>query len=159
MLKDSSLQHFSLRVSLLLKLSHLSNALPVFSYDAIIGHLRVPAGLCFKTRVGSQPLMWKSFFILMQIKLIFTRKVVYLASCWKWGFLELGGCVFRSSNNAGPSSLNINSHNWFPEPNLLNKSLEQSNTHLVASRTLIWILDPLGPKSDQSQFSPNIINT
>ena len=41
MLKDSSLQHFSLRVSLPLKLSHLSNALPVFSYDAIIGHLRV----------------------------------------------------------------------------------------------------------------------
>ena len=40
-----------------------------------IGHFRVPPGLCFKTRVGAQPLMWKSFFILMQIKLIFTRKV------------------------------------------------------------------------------------
>ena len=26
----------------------------------------------------------------MQIKLIFTRKVVHLASFWKWGFLELG---------------------------------------------------------------------
>ena len=45
-----------------------------------IGHFRVPPGLCFKTRVGAQPLMWKSFFILMQIKLIFTRKVVHLAS-------------------------------------------------------------------------------
>ena len=31
----------------------------------------------------------KSFFTLMQIKLIFTRKVVHLASFWKWGFLEL----------------------------------------------------------------------
>ena len=28
--------------------------------------------------------------ILMQIKLIFTRKVVHLASFWKWGFLEPG---------------------------------------------------------------------
>ena len=55
-----------------------------------IGHFRVPLGLCFKTRVGAQPLIWKSFFILMQIKLIFTRKVVHLASFWKWGFLELG---------------------------------------------------------------------
>ena len=26
----------------------------------------------------------------MQVKLIFTRKVVLLASFWKWGFLELG---------------------------------------------------------------------
>ena len=37
-------------------------------------------GPLFKTRVGAQPLIWKSFFILMQIKLIFTRKVVRLAS-------------------------------------------------------------------------------
>ena len=55
-----------------------------------MGHFRVPSGLCFKTRVGAQPLIWKSFFILMQIKLIFTRKVVHLDSFWKWGFLELG---------------------------------------------------------------------
>ena len=41
---------------------------------------RVPPGLCFKARVGAQPLIWQSFFILMQIKLIFTRKVVHLAS-------------------------------------------------------------------------------
>ena len=45
-----------------------------------IGHFVVPPGLCFKTRVGAQPLIWKSFFILMQIKLIFTRKFVHLAS-------------------------------------------------------------------------------
>ena len=55
-----------------------------------IEHFRVPPGLCFKTRVGAQPLIWKSFFILMQIKLIFTRKVVHLVSFWKWGVLELG---------------------------------------------------------------------
>ena len=51
-------------------------------------------GLCFKMRVGAQPLIWKSFFILMQIKLIFTRKVVHLALFWKWGFLELGSSLF-----------------------------------------------------------------
>ena len=44
------------------------------------GHFRVRPGLSFKTRVGAQPLIWKSFFILMQIKLIFTEKVVHLAS-------------------------------------------------------------------------------
>ena len=52
-------------------------------------------GLCFKTRVGAQPLIRKSFFILMQIKLIFTRKVVHLASFGKWGFLELGSGLFH----------------------------------------------------------------
>ena len=45
-----------------------------------IGHIRVPPGLCFKASVGAQPFIWKSFFILMQIKLIFTRKIVHLAS-------------------------------------------------------------------------------
>ena len=58
--------------------------------SSLIGHFRVPPGLCFKTSLGVQPLIWKSFFILMQIKLIFTRKVVHLASFWKWGSLELG---------------------------------------------------------------------
>ena len=37
-------------------------------------------------RWSSQPLIWTWFFILMQIKLVFTRKVVHLASLWKWGF-------------------------------------------------------------------------
>ena len=31
----------------------------------------------------------------MQIKLTFTREVVYLASFWKWGFLELGSGLLR----------------------------------------------------------------
>ena len=61
---------------------------------SLMGHFRVLPGLCFKTRVGAQPLIWKSFFILMQIKLIFTRKVVHLASFWKWGCLELGSGLF-----------------------------------------------------------------
>ena len=29
------------------------------------------------------------FFIVSQIKLIYTRKIVHLASFWKWGYLEL----------------------------------------------------------------------
>ena len=61
-----------------------------------IAHFGVPLGPCFKTRVGAQPLMWKLFFILMQIKLIFTRKVVHLASFWKWGFLELRSGLFET---------------------------------------------------------------
>ena len=35
-------------------------------------------------------MIWIWFFILIQIKLIFTRKVAHLASFWKRGFLELG---------------------------------------------------------------------
>ena len=61
-----------------------------------IGHFRVSPGLCFKTRVVAQPLIRKSFFILMQVKLIFTRKVVHLASFWKWGFLELVSGLFTA---------------------------------------------------------------
>ena len=53
-----------------------------------IGHLRVPQGLCIK--VSAQPLTRKWFFIFRPIKLIFTRKVVHLASFWFWGFLGLG---------------------------------------------------------------------
>ena len=64
----------------------------------LIGHFRVPLGLCFKMRVGAQPLIWKSFFILMQIKLIFIRKVVHLASFWKWGFLDLRSGLFCCLN-------------------------------------------------------------
>ena len=37
-------------------------------------------GLCIKTRLSARPLIWRWFFILMQIKLIFTRKVVHFFS-------------------------------------------------------------------------------
>ena len=43
-----------------------------------------------QTRLSTQSLIWKWFFIFMQIKLIFTRKAVHLASFWKCGFLDLG---------------------------------------------------------------------
>ena len=56
-----------------------------------IGRFRVPPGLCIKTRLSAQPWIWKWFFILMQMKLIFTRKVVHLAS------LELGSGLFLGS--------------------------------------------------------------
>ena len=61
-------------------------------------------GLCFKTRVGAQPLIWKSFFILLQMKLIFTRKIVHVASFWKWGFLELGSGLLIGALQAGRQS-------------------------------------------------------
>ena len=56
------------------------------------GHFLVPPGLCIKTRLSAQPLIGKRFF--MQVKLIFTRKVVHLATFWKWGFSELGSGLF-----------------------------------------------------------------
>ena len=45
----------------------------------------------------SQPLICPWFFILMQIKVIFTRKLEHLASFWKWGFLELGSSLLAQT--------------------------------------------------------------
>ena len=50
--------------------------------------------LCFKARVSAKPLIWKLFYIFMQTKLIFTKKVSHFASFWKWEFLELGNSLF-----------------------------------------------------------------
>ena len=53
------------------------------------GHFRVVSSFCFKARLSAKPLIRKLFFSLVQIKLIFTRKsrkVLHLASFWKWGF-------------------------------------------------------------------------
>ena len=70
-----------------------------------MGHFR---DLCIETRLSAQPLIWKWFFILMQIKLIFTRKVVHLASFWKWGFLEVGNGLLQCDyNNRGRFNNNI----------------------------------------------------
>ena len=54
-----------------------------------IGQFRVPPTPCIKTRLSVQPLLWKWFFILTQIKLIFKRKVVQLDSFWKWRSLPI----------------------------------------------------------------------
>ena len=61
-----------------------------------IGHFRDAPSLCFKARLGAKLLMWKwsIIYILMQIKLLFTRKVLHLPSLWKWEFLELGNSLF-----------------------------------------------------------------
>ena len=92
------------------------NKLPVFymllSYTT--GNFRVPPGLRLKTRLSAQPLIWKWFFILMQIKLISTRKVVHLASFWKRGFLELGSGLLDCGiqcNVVTPSCFNKPSSN------------------------------------------------
>ena len=55
----------------------------------LIGYLRVAPSLCFKARLGAKPLIWTWRFIPLHIKLIFTRKVLHLASFWKWEILEL----------------------------------------------------------------------
>ena len=46
--------------------------------------------VCRNARLSAKPLTWKWFFIIMQIKLICIRKVLHLASFWKWESLELG---------------------------------------------------------------------
>ena len=60
-----------------------------FSFSRFLGIFsEFPQGP--KTRLSAQPFMWRRLFILMQIKLIFTRKVVHWASFW---FSELEGEV------------------------------------------------------------------
>ena len=100
-----------------------------------IGNFRVPPGLRFKTRLSAQPLIWKWFFILMQIKLISTRKVVHLASFWKRGFLELGSGLLDCGiqcNVVTPSCFNK------PSSNVL---LTERNRRYWSS--LVWEMDHL----------------
>ena len=56
----------------------------------LIGYSRFDPSLCFKARLGAKLLIWTMRFILLHIKLIFTRKVLHLVSFWKWEILELG---------------------------------------------------------------------
>ena len=56
-----------------------------------IGNFRVPPWPLYQNEVKCSAFdIWKWFFILVQVKHISTRKVVHLASFWKWGFFELG---------------------------------------------------------------------
>ena len=48
----------------------------------------------YQNKVNCSAFDIEMIFILMQVKLIYTRKVVHLASFWKWGFLELVGGLF-----------------------------------------------------------------
>ena len=77
-----------------------------------MGYFQVSPGLRFKTRVGA----------LMQIKLIFTRKVVHLASFWEWGFLELGSGLLGIS--AAPEI----------EPTTSRSAVKRSPTELLRPR-------------------------
>ena len=62
-----------------------------------IGYFRVsPAQASVPNEVlSAQPLIWKWFSILMQIK----RKVVHFALFWNWGFLKLGSGLFHLRND------------------------------------------------------------
>ena len=71
-------------------------------YDKRIGHFRVPPGLCIKTRLGAQHLIWKWFFILMQINLISTRNVEHLTLFWYRGPGELRNGLFGHYKFAPP---------------------------------------------------------
>ena len=44
----------------------------------------------FQSKVKCKPIDMKTICILMQENLIFTTKILHLASFWKWEFLELG---------------------------------------------------------------------
>ena len=48
-------------------------------HSNIIGQFRVASSLCIKAKIRTKPLIWKLMFILIHIKLIFTRKVLHLS--------------------------------------------------------------------------------
>ena len=97
---------------MVISLLNISCPLPVQCWDMkeqlraqTMCHFR---DLCIKTRLSAQSLIRKWFFIPMQIKLIFTRKVVHLTSFWNWGFLELGSGLLQCDyNNRGQFNYNI----------------------------------------------------
>ena len=60
----------------------------------LTGHFQVARSLCFKARLSAKHWYENEFFILMHIKLIFTREVLHLASLWKQEFLELESGLF-----------------------------------------------------------------
>ena len=49
-----------------------------------------PQDYVLKTRLSVNLLIWKCFYILVQVKLLFTWTVLHSAPFWKWEFLELG---------------------------------------------------------------------
>ena len=67
----------------------------LFRPQVPIDHLRVAPSLCFKARLSAKPLIRQWLFIFMQIKFIFTRKVLQLAWFWKWEFLKLEKGILR----------------------------------------------------------------
>ena len=82
----------------------------------------------------------------MQIKLIFTRKVVRLASFWKWGFLELGSGLLSQSVNFLRPQYSSQSHTTVTVGSFVtdsNNSSHSQNTRqvvaLVRVRTLVTI--------------------
>ena len=69
--------------------------------------------------LSAQSIIRKWYFILMQIKLVFIRKFLHLASFWKWEFLEHGNglyvtCTSPIMHLICPSS---------PPPQILHNSL------------------------------------
>ena len=64
-----------------------------------IGHFRVTPSLCFKTRLSAKPLIWTCFFILLQVKFIYSRKVLHFDSFRKWELLELRNEQLLMLNN------------------------------------------------------------
>ena len=65
------------------QLSECCNLIDTFGreHNHQIRYFRIASSLCFQARLSAKPLTWKWFFILMQIKLIFT--IWYLASFLK----------------------------------------------------------------------------
>ena len=59
-----------------------------------MGHFWVAWSLCFKARLSAKALIWKYFLILMQIKPIFTPKVLH------WASLRTGNSLFNWWNES-----------------------------------------------------------
>ena len=63
-----------------------------------IDHFRVASSLCFKARLSVKPLIWKWFFILMHLKLVFSNKCFALSLVLKVTVFGTRKWLFRSCN-------------------------------------------------------------
>ena len=74
-------------------------SLPNFKVKFIsIDHFRVASSLCFKARLRAKPFIWKWFFILMHLKLVFSNKCFALSLVLKERVFGTRKWPFRSCN-------------------------------------------------------------
>ena len=82
-----AMQFFHCYLSLLLIWLKFDVA-PFPTRSLLLEYLWVASSLCFNVRLGAKLSIWKSSFILTQIKSIFKRKVLNVVLFWKWEFLN-----------------------------------------------------------------------
>ena len=107
-----------------------------------MGHFRVPPGLCIKTRLSAQPLIWKCFFIHHAKKTHFQMKGCALGLMLNVRVVELGsGLLFvfcNGHNSLQPSDFKsqASSQLFLRQHESANESTNQKPRQLSTAKLL-----------------------